>query len=181
MLVAIGGGALARQPQNRAEAIATAKALRVAGWNFSVGLGQINVGNFERLGLTVERGIRRGYEETYEWFCASPLVDAPDQLSDPVWGAGYDFALEAQVAEELTAKDVIRAHARDEGLEVGQHLLGRAPVVKIKDLAALRVEDHEAGQGPRFGGRLDLQGHIGQGALGQQAVAFKCDVPGARE
>ena len=37
-----------------AEALATAKALRAAGWNFSVGLGQINVGNFERLGLTVE-------------------------------------------------------------------------------------------------------------------------------
>jgi type IV secretion system protein VirB1 len=39
---------------HRAEALATAKALRDAGWNFSVGLGQINVGNFERLGLTVE-------------------------------------------------------------------------------------------------------------------------------
>ena len=38
----------------RAEAQATARALRDAGWNFSVGLGQINVGNFERLGLTVE-------------------------------------------------------------------------------------------------------------------------------
>lgn len=52
--IGVVGGALVRQPQNRAEAIATAKALQVAGWNFSVGLGQINVGNFERLGLTVE-------------------------------------------------------------------------------------------------------------------------------
>jgi type IV secretion system protein VirB1 len=34
--------------------VATAKALQAAGWNFSVGLGQINLGNFERLGLTVE-------------------------------------------------------------------------------------------------------------------------------
>lgn len=52
--IGVVGGALVRQPQNRAEAIATAKALQVAGWNFSVGLSQINVGNFERLGLTVE-------------------------------------------------------------------------------------------------------------------------------
>jgi type IV secretion system protein VirB1 len=52
--IGVVGGALVRQPRHRPEAIATAKALQAAGWNFSVGLGQINVGNFERLGLTVE-------------------------------------------------------------------------------------------------------------------------------
>lgn len=52
--IGVVGGALDRQPRHRAEALATAKALRDAGWNFSVGLGQINVGNFDRLGLTLE-------------------------------------------------------------------------------------------------------------------------------
>lgn len=52
--IGVVGGALVRQPRHRAEALATARALQVAGWNFSVGLGQINVGNFERLGLTLE-------------------------------------------------------------------------------------------------------------------------------
>ena len=52
--IGVVGGALARQPRHRAEALATAKALQAAGWNFSIGLGQINVGNFERLGLTIE-------------------------------------------------------------------------------------------------------------------------------
>ena len=52
--IGVVGGALVRQPRHRSEALATAKALRDTGWNFSVGLGQINVGNFERLGLTVE-------------------------------------------------------------------------------------------------------------------------------
>ena len=52
--IGVVGGALVRQPRSRAEALATAKALGDAGWNFSVGLGQINVANFERLGLTVE-------------------------------------------------------------------------------------------------------------------------------
>jgi type IV secretion system protein VirB1 len=52
--IGVVGGALARQPRHRAEALATAKALQVAGWNFSVGLGQINLGNFERLGLTLQ-------------------------------------------------------------------------------------------------------------------------------
>ena len=50
--IGVVGGALERQPRNRAEALATASQLQVKGWNFSVGLAQINVHNFERLGLT---------------------------------------------------------------------------------------------------------------------------------
>lgn len=50
--IGVVGGALLRQPRHRAEALVTARALQAAGWNFSVGLGQINVGNFDRLGLT---------------------------------------------------------------------------------------------------------------------------------
>jgi nucleoside-diphosphate-sugar epimerase len=66
--------------------------------------GLLSVDKAQQLGLTAERGIEAGYRETYEWFCSSPLVDAPDQLADPVWGAGYDFALEAQVAGELRVR-----------------------------------------------------------------------------
>jgi type IV secretion system protein VirB1 len=51
--IGVVGVALQRQPRHRTEAIATAEALQAAGRNFSVGLGQINVGNFARLGLTL--------------------------------------------------------------------------------------------------------------------------------
>ena len=50
--IGVVGGVLDRQPRSRAEALATADHLQAAGWNFSVGLAQINVRNFERLGLT---------------------------------------------------------------------------------------------------------------------------------
>jgi len=53
--IGVVGGELDRQPQGRAEALATARALQRAGWNFSVGLGQINVTNVDRLGLTLEK------------------------------------------------------------------------------------------------------------------------------
>jgi nucleoside-diphosphate-sugar epimerase len=53
------------------------------------------------LGLPAERGFVRGHEQTYEWFLSSSLVDAPDTLADPVWGAGYDFAAEAAAAGSL--------------------------------------------------------------------------------
>ena len=45
-------GALLRQPRHLAEAQATARQLQRSGWNFSVGLAQINVHQFKRLGLT---------------------------------------------------------------------------------------------------------------------------------
>ena len=50
--IGVVGGTLERQPRNRPEALATASQLQVKGWNFSVGLAQINVHNFQRLGLT---------------------------------------------------------------------------------------------------------------------------------
>lgn len=49
--IGVVGGVLDRQPRNLAEALATANHLQANGWNFSVGLAQINLRNFERLGL----------------------------------------------------------------------------------------------------------------------------------
>jgi type IV secretion system protein VirB1 len=55
--IGVVGGALHRQPSTRAEAVATIDALQADGWNYSVGLGQINVGNFRRLGLTPQSAL----------------------------------------------------------------------------------------------------------------------------
>lgn len=50
--IGVVGGALPSQPRNHAEALAAVRTLQSAGRNFSVGLAQINVGNWARLGLT---------------------------------------------------------------------------------------------------------------------------------
>lgn len=52
--IGVVGHRLERQPRTRTEALATARSLQVRGHNFSVGLAQINVQNFERLRLTTE-------------------------------------------------------------------------------------------------------------------------------
>ena len=52
--IGVVGGVLDRQPRYRVEAVATARALHAAGWNFSLGLGQINLQNLPRLGLTID-------------------------------------------------------------------------------------------------------------------------------
>jgi type IV secretion system protein VirB1 len=50
--IGVVGGALERQPRHRAEALATVTSLQARGWDYSVGLAQINQRNFARLGLT---------------------------------------------------------------------------------------------------------------------------------
>jgi len=52
--IGVVGGALMRQPRHRAEALATARALQAGGWDFSLGLAQINMRNVERLGLGID-------------------------------------------------------------------------------------------------------------------------------
>jgi type IV secretion system protein VirB1 len=52
--IGVVGGRLMRQPANRDEAIATARALEAGGWNYSMGLGQVNRGNLAAYGLTLE-------------------------------------------------------------------------------------------------------------------------------
>ncbi|MBI3345673.1 MAG: lytic transglycosylase domain-containing protein [Burkholderiales bacterium] len=52
--IGVIGGELMHQPRSRAEALSTARSLLAQGWDFSVGLSQINARNFGRLGLTLE-------------------------------------------------------------------------------------------------------------------------------
>jgi nucleoside-diphosphate-sugar epimerase len=63
--------------------------------------GVLSTDKARRLGLPAERGLVEGHRQTYEWFLSSPLTDAPDAMSDPVWGAGYDFAAEAKAVALL--------------------------------------------------------------------------------
>jgi len=50
--IGVVGGHLERQPKNREEAVATAKALAAGGWNFSFGLTQVNRYNLPRFNIT---------------------------------------------------------------------------------------------------------------------------------
>ncbi len=54
LAIGVVGGRLQRQPQSKAEALATAKMLADSGWNYSVGLIQINQSNFAKYRITRE-------------------------------------------------------------------------------------------------------------------------------
>jgi len=65
--IGVVGGRLTRQPSTFDEAIATAKTLEAANWNFSVGIAQINRRNLAKYALT--------YEQAFEP-CANVRVGA---------------------------------------------------------------------------------------------------------
>ena len=56
--IGVVGGRLVRQPANLPEALATARELRARGFNFSLGLAQINRYNLRRYGLSLERAFQ---------------------------------------------------------------------------------------------------------------------------
>ena len=49
--IGVVDGRLERQPETLAEAVSTMRALEAAGWNYSVGLAQVNRQHFERFGF----------------------------------------------------------------------------------------------------------------------------------
>jgi type IV secretion system protein VirB1 len=72
--IGVVGGRLERQPRNLAEAVATAQALAAGGWNFSLGLAQVNRHQLAGHGLNFERAfdacesLRAGAEILQECF-----------------------------------------------------------------------------------------------------------------
>lgn len=53
--IGVVGGRLARQPKNREEAVATAQQLETDGWNFSLGIAQVNRYNLPKYQITYEQ------------------------------------------------------------------------------------------------------------------------------
>jgi type IV secretion system protein VirB1 len=80
--IGVVGGQLERQPENVAEAIATANMLESQGYNFSVGISQVNRYNFTKYGLT-------SYEKAFDT-CANLSAGALI-LSDCYSLAGGDW------------------------------------------------------------------------------------------
>lgn len=74
--IGVVGGKLARQPRNLAEALATVRMLEERGFNFSLGLAQVNRHNLARYGLD-------SYERAFE---ACPNLQAGSRILAECYG-----------------------------------------------------------------------------------------------
>ncbi|HKT29214.1 lytic transglycosylase domain-containing protein [Dyella sp.] len=80
--IGVVGGQLARQPQNLGEAIATVRMLEEQGYNFSVGIAQVNRANLAKYGLDT-------YEKAFE-ACAN-LAAGSRILAECYASSGNDW------------------------------------------------------------------------------------------
>jgi type IV secretion system protein VirB1 len=90
--IGVAHGQLARQPASAAEAVATANALERGGWNFSVGLAQVNRSNWSAYGLNersafdpcrnlaAAAGILQRCFELARWTYAHASMDSQSEL-----------------------------------------------------------------------------------------------------
>lgn len=74
--IGVVGGRLVRQPQNLSEAVATARMLEDKGYNFSLGLGQVNRYNLVKYGLD-------SYEKAFK---ACPNLQAASKILAECYG-----------------------------------------------------------------------------------------------
>ncbi|WP_460734434.1 lytic transglycosylase domain-containing protein [Lysobacter tyrosinilyticus] len=74
--IGVVGGRLVRQPRNLAEAVSTVRMLDARGFNFSVGLAQVNKHNFDRYGLD-------SYERAFQ---ACPNLQAGSRILAECYG-----------------------------------------------------------------------------------------------
>ena len=80
--IGVVGGRLVRQPRNLAEAVSTVRMLDARGFNFSVGLAQVNRHNFDRYGLN-------SYERAFQ---ACPNLQAGSRILAECYGrSGGDW------------------------------------------------------------------------------------------
>lgn len=80
--IGVVGGRLERQPRNRGEAVATARMLEARGYNFSVGIAQVNRANLAHYGLN-------SYEKAFDG-CAN-LAAGARILAECYGRAGGDW------------------------------------------------------------------------------------------
>jgi type IV secretion system protein VirB1 len=139
-------GHLIRQPQTLEEAIATTHSLEAQGWNYSVGLAQVNRTNFAKFGLTPGtafmpcRNLAAGAAILHHCFEAAQSVTRTTQkalraslscYASGNWVTGYRTGYVQRVAANAAITS-IPATATPPGVVPG---IAPIPVVPVDDLA----------------------------------------------
>lgn len=84
--IGVVGGRLVREPRGLAEAVATAKMLEQKGYNFSLGLGQVNRYNLQKYGLT---SYEMAFEKCPNLVAASRILAECHSRSGANWGKSF--------------------------------------------------------------------------------------------
>ncbi|WP_386342144.1 lytic transglycosylase domain-containing protein [Xanthomonas citri pv. citri] len=84
--IGVVGGRLVREPRGLAEAVATAKMLEKKGYNFSLGLGQVNRYNLQKYGLAT---YEMAFDKCPNLVAASKILAECHSRSGANWGKSF--------------------------------------------------------------------------------------------
>jgi type IV secretion system protein VirB1 len=84
--IGVVGGRLVRQPKNLAEALSTVRMLESRGYNFSLGLAQVNRYNLQKYGLT---SYERAFEPCANLTAGSQILAECYRRSGADWGKSF--------------------------------------------------------------------------------------------
>lgn len=84
--IGVVGGRLVREPRGLAEAVATAKMLEQKGYNFSLGLGQVNRYNLRKYGLA---SYEMAFDKCPNLIAASKILAECHSRSGADWGKSF--------------------------------------------------------------------------------------------
>ena len=84
--IGVVGGRLLRQPRNLGEAVATVRMLEARGYNYSIGLAQVNRVNFARFGLDTPEA---GFDVCNNLAAGAKILAECLQRHDGRWGDAF--------------------------------------------------------------------------------------------
>lgn len=100
--IGVVGDALQRQPKNETEAVATSRMLEARGFNYSIGIGQVNKVHFPRLGWVAD--LPKGFNDCQNVLAATDILLACQTRAT---NAGYS------AHPHFTTADGVKASASD--------------------------------------------------------------------
>ena len=160
--IGVVGGYLARQPRNLEEALASVRQLKEEGYNFSVGISQVNRYNLAKYGLRTyaeafevcpnlqagSRILRECYDRAQDWGKAFSCYYSGNFVTG--FEQGYVQKIFASIRKsqaEQAAPDAIRVipygngqrkPARDDGLPLGGRVASTAAAMAYPEPASIR-------------------------------------------
>jgi type IV secretion system protein VirB1 len=126
--IGVVGGRLLRQPRNLAEAVATVRMLEARGYNYSIGLAQVNRVNFSRFGLDTPEA---GFDVCNNLAAGAKILAECLQRHDGRWGdafscyysgnarTGYEHGYVQKVFDAMASGAPVATHAEAIGLAPG--------------------------------------------------------------
>lgn len=157
--IGVVGGRLLRQPRDLPEAVATVRMLEAGGYNYSIGLAQVNRVNFERFGLDTPE---KGFDVCNNLAAGASILAECLQRHEGRWGDAFSCYYSGNPRtgyEHGYVQKVFDAMAASRGGATSASVGGAAiPLAEGGEGSRERVDDASQGWSAVYSARISAHG-----------------------